>query len=342
VYEQPQMPGYGAPGTTAVAVTARYWWMSFLLGLFKPFLAINGHPVQAAWGRTVVPMPPGQHHVHMHIPYLLPSRIGNADTVVTVHPGQVVELEYRAPAIAWLDGAIGAPPQNHNGKTAAIVLVALPLVVLLLCLCGGIGISLFSDSSSDDDVTLPAPVRTFPTAEPFEPAPTSEAPDPDKPALRDVPSRTLIGPVFESGEKTYTMDFSGWPFAFRTPGSWGCLRGKVDLPEAKAYVCIDEGNPGSGQKVQIMVRPCPAPCGTAERTKLTTEWFDPGAKGKVYDERTSFVETPKDAKGRYTLDMSHFFGTGESQWQVGVGAFTPPAGKANVQKIFNDVLTQSG
>ncbi|GLY97423.1 hypothetical protein [Actinoplanes sp. NBRC 103695] len=237
MYEQQQPTG-------AIAVTARYWWMSFLLGLFKPLLAINGHPVQAAWGRTVVPMPPGQHHVHMHIPYLLPSRIGNADTVVTVHPGQVVELEYRAPAIAWLDGAIGAPPQNHNGKTAAIVLVALPLVVLILCLCGGIAISLFSDGNSDDEVTLPAPVRTFPAAEPFEPAPTSEAPDPDKPALRDIPSRTLVGP----------------------------------------------------------------------------------------------------AKGRYTLDLSHFFGTGggEPKWQVGVGAFTPPATKANIQKIFNDVLTQTG
>jgi hypothetical protein len=154
-----------------------------------------------------------------------------------------------------------------------------------------------------------------------------------------------VGPTFAPGEDTYTMDFTGWPFAFRTPGTWGCAGGNVDLPDAKGWVCIDEGNPGSGQKVQIMLRPCPAPCGKAERDRRTKQWFDPGAKGKVFDELTTYVETPADAKGRYTLDMSHFFAAesgGTPEWQVGIGAFAPPAGKADIQKIFNDVLTQTG
>jgi hypothetical protein len=327
------------PQQQAIAITAKYWWMSFIFGLFKPYLTIDGHPVQAAWGRTVVPVPPGTHHVHMHIPYLLPSRIGNADLMVPVHPGQAVEIEYRAPAIGWLDGSMGPAPQQHRGMPAAIVLVALPLV-LLLCLCGAFGIAALNDDSSD---SLPPPPPLPVATTPFEPSPTTEAPT-DKPALRALPARTLVGPAFGKTDETYTMSFGGWPFAFRTPGSWGCLGGKVDLPDAKAYVCIDEGNPGSGQKIQLMVRPCPAPCGAAEQRKLSTEWFDKGAKSKVYDERTSYVETPSDPKGRYLLDMSHFFGgtAGAPRWQVGIGAFTPPAKKADIQKVFNDVLTQAG
>jgi hypothetical protein len=97
--------------------------------------------------------------------------------------------------------------------------------------------------------------------------------------------------------------------------------------------------------VQIMLRPCPRPCGAADRSRLSTEWFDPGAKARTYDERTSYVETARNANGRYTLDMSHFFpaASGDAHtWQVGIGAFTPPEKKADIQKIFNDVLTQAG
>lgn len=344
MYDQPQP--HWQPGTSAIAVTTRYSWLTFMLALFKPYLAVNGHQVPAGWGRTVVPVPPGQHHVHVHVPYLLPPRIGTAETVVPVHPGQVVEVDYRAPAIAFLDGAIGPPPQKHRGMPAAIALVVVPLV-LLLCVCGGFGITaLVGGATSDDPVARPTVVRPAPVPpRPTTSRPTAPAPSAGKPTLRPVPARTLVGPSYAAGEDTYTMAFTGWPFAFRTPRSWGCMAGRLDLPQAKAWVCIDEANPGSGQRMQIMLRPCPAPCGAAERARLTTEWFDPGAKARVYDERTSYVETARDAKGRYTLDMSHFFpGTpgGAPVWQVGIGAFTPPETRAGIQKMFNDVLTQSG
>ena len=29
-------------------------------------------------------------------------------------------------------------------------------------------------------------------------------------------------------------------------------------------------------------------------------------------------------------------------WQVGVGAYSPPASRADIQKTINDVLTQAG
>lgn len=342
MYEQQQQP------PTAIALTMKYWWLTFVFAMIKPFVTVNGHPVHAGWGRTVIPVPPGQHHVHVHVPYVLPSQIGKADTMVPVHPGQVVEVEYRAPAIGWLDGSIGPAPQKFRGVAASLALIAVPLV-LLLCVCGGLAVTTLMDSGTDDTVTLPQPVDPLPTTldplpTPVDPLPTGFVPDrpgAGKPTLREAPARSLVGPTFSAGEDTYTMDFTGWPFAFRTPGSWGCVAGKVPLPDAKAWVCIDEGDPGNGQRLQVMLRPC-EPCGAADQKKLTTAWFDKGAKGRVHDARTSYVETPRDAKGRYTLDMSHFFPADAPKWQVGVGAFSPPAAKADIQKIFNDVLTQTG
>ena len=345
----PPPPAYGHPDTTAVAVTTRYSWITFLFALFQPHLTVDGRPVPARWGRTVVPVPPGQHHVQVHVPYLLPPRVGTAHTVVPVYPGQVVEVEYRAPAFAFLDGAIGPAPQKHRGMPAAIAVLVVPLL-LLLCVCGGIGVSTVAGRDrTRDPVALPTAVRPQPvpprtTGPGSDPAPTEALPA-GQPTLRPVPARRLVGPAYAAGDDTYTMAFRGWPFAFRTPGSWGCMAGRIDLPRAKAWVCVDEGHPGTGQRLQIMLRPCPAPCGAAERDRLSTEWFDPGARARTYDARTSYVETPRDAKGRYTLDMSHFFpdaGGGAPAWQVGVGAYTPSAARADLQRIFNDVLTQSG
>lgn len=335
------------PQQQAIAITTRYHWLTFVLALFKPQLAVNGHQVLSTWGRTVVPVPPGQHHVHAHVPYLIPSRIGNADTMVTVHPGQVVELEYRAPIIGWLDGSLGPAPQRWRGMAAGVAVSVIPLVVLL-CVCAGIGTALIAQ---DDDEpiarpALPVPTPTVETLEPVptRPTPTRErtTPSGDKPTLRAVPAEKVVGATFAAGEDTYTMDFTGWPFAFRTPPTWGCIGGKSDLPDSKAWVCIDERNSRNGQRVQIMIRPCPDGCTPATRDRMSAEWFDPGAKVREHSDMTWYVETARDDRGRYMLDLSHFFPDGNRTWQVGVGSFSPPAERADTQKIVNDVLTQAG
>jgi hypothetical protein len=369
VYDHQPPPPFGQPGPPpgqgAIALTLKYSPLSFLLGLFKPFVAVNGHQVPLGWGRSVVPVPPGQHHVHVHVPYLLPSRIGSADLPVAVYPGQVVELEYRAPMIAFLGGSLGAPPQKYRGMGATIALLVVTLLILL-CVCGGVIIAATSGADSDP-VGLPVrPVPTLPTLDPlpFSPSPSTGQsstgqsssdpsgsdpssagpPEAGKPTLRDVQARSVVGPTFGSGEKTYTMDFTGWPFAFRTPGSWGCMAGKINLPEAKAWVCIDEGNPGSGQRLTVMLRPCAAPCAAAARTRMSTAWFDDGAQPRRHDDHTWYVEKARDDKGRYLLDVSHFFSTepgGPPAWQVGVGGTAPPATRAVIQKIVNDVFSQT-
>lgn len=345
--EQPQQPWNPVPapgGNSAIAVTAMYSWLAFVYAFLRPTLVINGHPVQTGWGRTVVPMPPGQHHVHIHVPCPFPSRIGVADTVVPVHPDQVVELEYRAPAIGWLPGSLGPAPQQYRGMAAGIALLALPLV-MLLCICGGIGMALIN-RGDDEQGKPPSATGTQPTTAPsngLPPQPTEATPQQTsgKPPLRPAPARTLVGPSFAPGDDTYTMSFAGWPFAFRTPSSWACANRRVDLAEVKVWVCVTDLDPDSEQRLQILVRPCPAPCGQKERAVLNADWFNPALRPQQRDPNTWYVETPRDTKGRYALDMSRFFPVEEPKWHVGVGVHSPPSAKSDVQKIVNDVLTQT-
>jgi hypothetical protein len=130
-YAQPgQQPG----GGTGIALTTKFFPLSFLLLFFKPKVIINGMEIPGSWGRSMIPLPPGQHHLHIHVPYFLPSRIGPADVQVPVHPGQTVEVEYRAPVWAFSAGSMGAPPQKYNGMPILYALLAVS-VVLILCSC---------------------------------------------------------------------------------------------------------------------------------------------------------------------------------------------------------------
>jgi hypothetical protein len=126
---------------SSIAVTLRYAPFAFLLRLFTPVLEIDGQDVPACWGRVVQSVALGEHHVHVHVPYPVPPRIGTAETTVLALPGRTVELEYRAPLLSFLRGAIGAPPQHYPGTTAAAALLA-TAVALLLFGCAGLLLSL--------------------------------------------------------------------------------------------------------------------------------------------------------------------------------------------------------
>ncbi|MEU8242047.1 hypothetical protein AB0C07_27660 [Actinoplanes missouriensis] len=332
----PESPGFGWGGQpaagSALAITLRYSPLALLLGLFTPVLAVDGQPVRAGWKRPiVVPLAAGRHHVHVHVPYLLPRRIGKADLDVMVLPGQTTPLEYRAPTIAYLRGALGAPPQKYPGTVATIVLLIF-MVLLAFCAVGNAIVAASAETRSGPSWT-PTPVRTVPTLPPL-----SGSSGGSRPELRDgVTARTVAGPAFGASEKTATMRFPGWPFAFRTPATWGCLGAKVDLADAKAYICVDETNPSSDKRVGVLLRSCASPCDAKATTRLTTEWFS--AEPERVDATTNLLEGGEDSG--YEMEMDHFFGGPPLKWQVGVTATAPAKSRAEVQKIANDILTQT-
>ncbi|MBC6466957.1 hypothetical protein HKK74_15815 [Actinomadura alba] len=113
-----------------MALDLKYFPLAWIFMFIKPKIAINGHLFPGQWGRNVIPMPAGQHHVHVHVPYLIPSRIGPADLQVPLQQGQSVELEYRAPLFAFSPGAMGPGPQPWNGMGATIALIVVPFALL--------------------------------------------------------------------------------------------------------------------------------------------------------------------------------------------------------------------
>jgi hypothetical protein len=127
---QPQ--AYAQP-REGIAVKTEYSPMEFMFAAFTPKIFINGYEVPVAgWGWTVVPLVPGVHHVHVHTPYFLPSRIGAADATVEVRPGQITELQYKAPLSTFSPGSLGVGPQKYNGLGALIAVLVIVFVVMAL------------------------------------------------------------------------------------------------------------------------------------------------------------------------------------------------------------------
>ena len=132
--QQPQPHGnpYGQAGE-GIAVTTQFFPLAWFLFFFKPKISVDGQerPV-AGWGRTVLPARPGQHQVSVHVPYFLPPKLGPADTTADVRPGQLAELQYKAPLWSFSAGSLGIGPQKYNGVGITIAIVAIPFVILFL------------------------------------------------------------------------------------------------------------------------------------------------------------------------------------------------------------------
>lgn len=166
-----------------------------------------------------------------------------------------------------------------------------------------------------------------------------------KPKLRKLKPVSVVGPKWSSGDKTYTMAFEGWPFAFRVGQTWGCMGGTHDaVPNAVAWNCADEQNPEPGKRMTVILQEC-RPCGAEDRKRLNREWLDEPGEAKNIGDRTYYVETKSNEDGRYQVDLSHFFGdeanAKELAWQVGVFIESPNASKAVVQKALNDIVSQT-
>ena len=117
-----------------IAITTQYSVIfSTWFATVKPKIVVDGveMPVKG-WGRTALPVTPGQHQVHVHTPYFFPRRAGRADYTVDVPPGQFVELEYRAPLFSFSRGALGPPPQRYPGVVVVTAFISICLLIIAI------------------------------------------------------------------------------------------------------------------------------------------------------------------------------------------------------------------
>jgi len=59
-------------------------------------------------------------------------RAGPADYTGSVAPGQLVELEYKAPLFTFSRGSLGPPPQRYTGVAATIAVLVALLIFLVV------------------------------------------------------------------------------------------------------------------------------------------------------------------------------------------------------------------
>jgi hypothetical protein len=83
------------PPTGAIAVTTRCPTLSLKDSMYPPGIFLDGYQVAHGWGRRVIPSWTGRHHVKVG------TTVWNAEIMVDVYPGQVVELELMAPNRTW-------------------------------------------------------------------------------------------------------------------------------------------------------------------------------------------------------------------------------------------------
>jgi hypothetical protein len=199
----------------------------------------------------------------------------------------------------------------------------------------------------------PNPPITQPTVPPVETPVATESPVPEEtddtgggePTLREVELVSVLGPNFDPGEDTFTMAFRDWPFAFRTPGHWNCIKGDpVSLfPGAEFWVCV--GDPEDDQRATLMLWKCDSDCDESEQQEKIDSWLDePDQAVQWGDSPTYYVETEENDEQLYSVDLGHFTAgpSDELRWLVGVYVESPPDTREDVQKILNDIISQAG
>ncbi|TQS41007.1 hypothetical protein FL583_32030 [Cryptosporangium phraense] len=256
-----------------------------------------------------------------------------------------------APAAHAAPAAVGAPEKSRSG---ILIIGLITAVTALVIVAAGFAV-VFINSGNDDKPNTAAPKPSAPAesrlpAQTAAPSPTpSRSPLPSTtPTIRsDVRTVSVVGPTWQNEDKIQLMDLAGWPFAFRLPEGWSCLRGSIDaLPDAQAWGCVKTDGEKHQQKFNIMLRRCPTGCTATEQQTMNEAWFDDDEEPnlKKADATTTYVEIPKNKDGFYAVDFSHFFADkpgGALTYQVGVWFQSPDKYKEEMQKSLNDVRTQA-
>ena len=86
-------------GQTGISVTAKFFPLMWILYIIKPTIVIDGVETKSEWKTpTFFPTSPGAHQVGAYFPYFIPKKAGKGSASVTVAPGQVVNVTYKAPS----------------------------------------------------------------------------------------------------------------------------------------------------------------------------------------------------------------------------------------------------
>lgn len=126
------VPAMPPPGWGRLVVECSYHPMAMLFAATGPNVVVDGVHRGSTWGSTVLDLPAGQHHLHVHTRYL--GQFGRADAPLVVAPGQLVHLYYRAPLTIFQRGRLGPTEQRSAGVGMLVAILGSAVLVVLLVL----------------------------------------------------------------------------------------------------------------------------------------------------------------------------------------------------------------
>lgn len=248
----------------------------------------------------------------------------------------------------------GSWPPPANSRRSLLILAGCVLGVTVLL--AGVWWLLSSFEDPSDDLRA-EPTASDPSDIPgyLEPE-ASDGPTPGTEPTwsgQDGPPGPVAGPTYGDGEPTYLMDLTenGFPFDFRAPGSWGCMKASVDgRPEVEAWVCMDESGIFGGEapevrsRAEIWVEPCPRPCGSAEWREVRSDGLDHPEGLDATDATTRYGVRVLAPGERVHLTMSHLFGgeDGRPTRHLGVEVTGAAGDMTTMQKLINELRTRAG
>lgn len=289
---------------------------------------------------------PGESGAEQLLEELVGTALTSPGLAASVPDASSLPTEQQCPAAGPSPSPVPATPTPGPGQGRSRVPVLLgfagAVMALVLALAGtAVAVQVFGGAGDSEDrdngLVLPtAPViGTSPTAGADDPAPL--------PTLRSVEEVSVLGPTFGRVDETYTMQFEGWPFAFRAPHDWNCIGGQfTPAPDADVRACTGDGT----QLLYVMLWECEAGCSPQEQEQMVTLWLrepeqpvHPAGLPEV-----TYVEIEEDEQGRNAVMSGHFIGEtpgAEPRWMVGVHVASPPETLDDVLKMLNDVVSQS-
>jgi hypothetical protein len=93
-------------GQATIRIRSSFLWLQWVFFIFKPTISIDGAtPEKHPWGESEHQVAPGQHTVHLEVPYLF-TKVAKATETVTTSADQTVTLDYRPPLIVFMKGKL--------------------------------------------------------------------------------------------------------------------------------------------------------------------------------------------------------------------------------------------
>ena len=234
-----------------------------------------------------------------------------------------------------------------------MVIGLITVATVLVMVGAGFAVVLLTNNNKDK-----TPAAAPPSSAASSPLPATTAGPSPTPSRSPLPSTTptlrsaakqvsVVGPTWQPNDATQNLALPGWPFAFRLPEGWSCLRGtSKTIPDADVWGCVKTEGTSHQQRMTVMLRRCPTVCTADEQSTMNDVWFDSKEKPNVkkFDDTTYWVETAKNDDGFYAVDFSHFYADapgGTLTYEVGVWFQSPDKYKTEMQKSLNDIRSQA-